>query len=324
MNPIDLATFCAFFVAIVVGVMVLLVTDMNAKRAKHRIAQRMRETFATDLDSTDSAAGVESLLMHVDGRRGVLSKWIDPVLRRLRTVSGGRGIRVVLLAAATGALASVSASRFLPLPMLVKPFVAVGLPVFAVWRTYKFLVDRFRLRFLDAFPDAIDLIVRAVRAGVPVTHVLGTVAQECPEPLAGEFRLMGDYLRVGRDLSDVLSVAMERIRLADFSFFCVCLLLQRETGGQLGETLENLAAIVRTRREIRQKTKALTAEARVTTKILAAIPIVIMASMYALNPNYLVILLHREAGHKLLTFAAISVVVGIAVIGKMAKLDTAR
>ncbi|TCF97425.1 hypothetical protein BZM26_31450 [Paraburkholderia strydomiana] len=101
-------------------------------------------------------------------------------------------------------------------------------------------------------------------------------------------------------------------------------MLQRETGGQLGETLENLAGIVRTRREIRQKTKALTAEARITTKILGAIPIVIIASMSALNPSYVAILFDTDSGQKLMTFAAISVVFGIGFINRISKLDTSR
>jgi Flp pilus assembly protein TadB len=101
-------------------------------------------------------------------------------------------------------------------------------------------------------------------------------------------------------------------------------LLQRETGGQLGETLENLSSIVRTRREIRQKTRALTGEARITTKILAAIPVIIMGSMYALNRSYLMVLFNTETGNNLLTFGVVSIVMGLIVIGKMSKLDTSR
>jgi Flp pilus assembly protein TadB len=154
--------------------------------------------------------------------------------------------------------------------------------------------------------------------------VIGSAADEVQDPLRQEFRLMGDSLQIGLDLEEVLKVAVKRIEVADFSFFCVCLLLQRETGGQLGETLENLASIVRTRREIRQKAKALTGEARITTKILAAIPPIILASMFALNRTYIDVLFGTAAGQKLLTFSVISVVLGIVVITKMSKLDTSR
>lgn len=145
-----------------------------------------------------------------------------------------------------------------------------------------------------------------------------------PEPLKSEFRLMGDALKVGLDLEEVLDTAVARIGIADFSFFCVCLLLQRETGGQLGETLENLAGIVRKRREIRQKTRALTGEACITTKILASIPFFIMGSMYVLNRAYLMVLFNTQAGHKVLMFAAFALVIGLNVVHKMSKLDTSR
>jgi Flp pilus assembly protein TadB len=135
---------------------------------------------------------------------------------------------------------------------------------------------------------------------------------------------MGDGIKVGLDLEEVLATAVTRIGIADFSFFCVCLLLQRETGGQLGETLENLAGIVRKRREIRQKTKALTGEARITTKILAAVPFFILGSMFMLNRPYLMVLFKTPPGQKVLTCAAISLTVGLSLVHKMSKLDTAR
>jgi Flp pilus assembly protein TadB len=136
--------------------------------------------------------------------------------------------------------------------------------------------------------------------------------------------MMADSLAMGLDLEDVLAVAMRRIEIADFSFFCVCLLLQRETGGQLGETLENLATIVRTRREIRQKTKALTGEARITTKIISSIPPITMLLLYLVNRSYVMVLFDNPSGQKLLSFGVISVVIGVLVISKISKLDTAR
>jgi Flp pilus assembly protein TadB len=260
----------------------------------------------------------------VNRHDSAISLWFGPKISRLRTVAGKSGLRIVIGAAAAGEIVAFLMTHFMPLPAFATPLLMLGLPVIALMQAYRFLVERFRKRFLDGFPDVIDLIVRAVRAGVPVTHVIGSAASECPEPLRTEFRLMSDSLQVGLDLEEVLSVAMRRIEIADFSFFCVCLLLQRETGGQLGETLENLSGIVRTRREIRSKTRALTGEARITTKILAAIPVVIMLSMYMLNRDYLMVLFNTEAGRKLLTFGGISIVMGVLVISKMSKLDTSR
>jgi len=323
MNKADIFTLASFFVAALLGGMYFVGGNLLRNRRHVRISTRMRETFPR-VERAKRNAGVDESVFKVDRDGNVVMRWLRPKLSRLRTVAGKKGLRIVVTAGISTFVASLIAVRVLPLPDFAKPLVPIVLPLFIMMRTYSYLVERFRRLFLDAFPDAIDLIVRAVRAGVPITHVLAAAADECPEPLSTEFRIMGDSLKVGRDLKEVLAVAVPRILIADFSFFCVCLLLQRETGGQLGETLENLSGIVRTRREIRQKTKALTAEARITTKILGAIPIIIMLSMYALNRTYITILFDTESGQKLMTFAVISVVFGIALISKISKLDTSR
>jgi tight adherence protein B len=323
MNKADLFTFAAFLITALLGGMYLLLMNLRSNQSHARISTRMRETLP-NTERGRRKVGADESLFKVDSEGNAITRWLRPKQSRLRTVAGKNGIRIVVGVGLFAFAASLIAVRLLPLPAITKPFTPIVLPLFIMTRAYSFLVDRFRRCFLDAFPDAIDLMVRAVRAGVPVTHVLTTMADECPEPLSAEFRIMGDSLKVGRDLKEVLAIAVPRIQIADFSFFCVCLLLQRETGGQLGETLENLAGIVRTRREIRQKSKALTAEGRITTKILGAIPVVIIASLYALNRDYVLILFNTEAGRKLLTFAVISVVFGIGFINRMAKLDTTR
>jgi tight adherence protein B len=306
-------------------VMVFTVMDMRKKRPHSRIKARAQDVVNDPSEQVKIPQdSYDENLFQVGGAGNALVRWFRGKTSVLRTVAGANGYRLVAGAAVAGLLLALAMSRFMPLPSFAPPLLILGLPPYALMRMYNFLVGRFRKRFLEGFPDVIDLIVRAVRAGVPATHAIGSVPGECAEPLRHEFQLMADSLQVGQDLEEVLTVAMRRIQIADFSFFCVCVLLQRETGGQLGETLENLAGIVRTRREIRQKSKALTGEARITTKILAAIPVIITAGMYATNRGFFMILFETPAGQKLLTFGAISVVIGIMVINKMATLDTSR
>jgi tight adherence protein B len=324
MKRVDLLTVCAFILVLMLGVMWLTVQDMRKKQPQARINARMQDMFTAHSVRAKDVKAHDTDLFTAGKRDNVLSRWYGPKVARLRTVAGKSGVRIVFAAAVAGELLALLMTRFMPLPDFATPLLVFGLPAFATIRAYGFLIQRFRRRFLDGFPDVIDLIVRAVRAGVPVTQVIGTVSAECAEPIRQEFKLMSDSLQVGLDLEEVLTVAVKRIEIADFSFFCVCLLLQRETGGQLGETLEGLATIVRTRREIRQKTKALTGEARITTKIMSCIPAVIMLSMYALNRNYILILFGTQPGQKLLTFGAISMAFGLLVISKMSKLDTSR
>jgi Flp pilus assembly protein TadB len=322
-SALNLYTTCSFFLVILGGAMLLVVLDIRKQRSHVRIATRMQALFPRDAREKASHA-IDPSLARLDGDVNVLTRWLRPKLARLRTVAGNKGLHIVvgatLCGAALGALLAVST----PLPAVARPLAMLGVPLYVCYFMYHWLIRRFRLRFLNAFPEAIDLIVRAVRAGVPLTQGLAAVADDSPEPLKTEFRIMADSLKVGRELQEVLAVAVRRIRIADFSFFCVCLLLQRETGGQLGETLDNLAGIIRTRREIRLKSKALTAEARITTKILGAIPGVIVVMMYLLNRTYVEILFGTESGHKLLSFAVISLVFGITLINRLSKLDTSR
>ncbi|WP_321799133.1 type II secretion system F family protein [Caballeronia sp. J97] len=324
MSSIDLITFSAFAVVLLLGIMLLVFQDMRKQRPEARIQARLQAAFPSAGPSGRDPRHDHSDLFTFSRNDNIVSRWFAPKIARLKTVAGARGLRIVIATAVIGEILALAMTKLLPLPAFATPLLLFGLPVLGAIQAYRFLVERFKRRFLDGFPDLIDLIVRAVRAGVPVTHVMGVASSECAEPLKSEFRLMGDGLKVGLDLEEVLATAVARIGIADFSFFCVCLLLQRETGGQLGETLENLAGIVRRRREIRQKTKALTGEARITTKILAAVPFFILGSMFLLNRAYLMVLFQTSAGQKVLTCAAISLAMGLGVVHKMSKLDTAR
>jgi tight adherence protein B len=324
MSNVDLITFGAFAVVLLAGIMFLLLQDMRKQQPDARIQARVKTDFpATGSTMRDARHDVADLFT-VSRNDNLVTRWFGPKIARLKTVAGARGLRIVIITAVVAEIVALLMSNLLPLPALAKPALLAGLPLLGAVQSYRFLVERFKRRFLEGFPDLIDLIVRAVRAGVPVTHVMGVASNECAEPLKSEFKLMGDALKVGLDLEEVLDTAVARIGIADFSFFCVCLLLQRETGGQLGETLENLAGIVRRRREIRQKTRALTGEARITTKILASVPFVILGSMFLLNRAYLMVLFDTSTGQKVLMAAATCLVIGLSVVHKMSKLDTAR
>jgi tight adherence protein B len=155
-------------------------------------------------------------------------------------------------------------------------------------------------------------------------QTIGTAGRETDEPVRATFRTMGDALSLGADLSEVLDQARKRLQISDFSFFAVCLLLQRETGGNLAETLENLAGIIRSRRDIRLKTKALTAEGRLATNIISIVPFGVAGMLYVVNRPYIELLFTTRAGHKIMTLAAVLLTIGLWMVRKMSKLDTSR
>src|SRR5690606_1456256 len=145
------------------------------------------------------------------------------------------------------------------------------------------LHDALPISFLSQLPDVLDMIIRASQAGVPVTQSIRNVGDAFQWPAGPEFKRIGDSLHLGNDLMVVLDEAEARICLPDFSFLSVCLLLQRETGGSLSETLSNLATVIRSRRDLRLKTRALTAEGRLSGAVISVIPFVILSMLWASN-----------------------------------------
>ena len=183
------------------------------------------------------------------------------------------------------------------------------------------IISRYKLRFLQQFPDALDLVIRAVNAGVPVTQAIQMAGEEMPAPLGKEFSRISNALRLGMEQQDVLEEAAKHIGIPDFRFFVVCLQLQRETGGPLAETLENLAGVIRTRRDTRLKTRALTAQGRAASKAISALPVALVGLMQVSGSNYLEVLYSTAKGQHLLWIAGTLVVLGLLIINFMTRME---
>lgn len=323
MNPADIVTVGAFLGVIIVGLIINMVRDARRAQPEVRIRARLAELKARRVvEASVNATAAE--LFRLRSPEGRLDAWYRRHRQRLTTVGGKHGMKLLAVAAGAGFLLSLVAVR---LPWVNGPFVPlvfVGLPVLGVVLAYRALNQRFRDRFLQAFPDTLDMVIRAVRAGVPVSYAIANAGEQADEPVRAEFRTMGDALKLGIDVMEVLEAANERIEIPDFAFFSVCLRLQRETGGQLGETLENLATIIRSRRDIKLKTKALTAEGRMTSKIIAAVPFFIAGSLYMMNRSYIEVLFTTKLGHDMLGVAGVLLTIGLTIVNKMANLDTSR
>ncbi|RXZ36346.1 pilus assembly protein [Oxalobacteraceae bacterium CAVE-383] len=329
MTPADIVAIGAFFMILMIGMMVASLRDMLRRRPKQRIRGKIDE-LAGDV-ARQRKAGPETPAQQQlfsqqrspwgDGR---LLAWWRKHVERVRAVSGAGGMRLITAIALISIIVSLIIIQLGSPPPWIRPFIIIGLLLLAVRNTYLFLIERFRTRFLTVFPETLDLIIRAVRAGIPVVQAISTAGRETDEPVRATFRTMGDALRLGADLDEVLDHAVKRLQIADFSFFSVCLLLQRETGGNLAETLENLAGIIRSRRDIRLKTKALTAEGRLSTNIISAVPFAITGMLYLVNRPYIEVLFNTRAGHKILTLAAVLLTIGLWMVRKMSQLDTSR
>jgi tight adherence protein B len=188
--------------------------------------------------------------------------------------------------------------------IFVTVIVLIVSAILAPFLTLRHFQKRHIKRFLTLFPDAIDLIVRAVRAGLPVNGALDTTGREVSDPVGHEFRLITADMRIGMDLDQALHRANLRIRLADFSFFVASLVLQRESGGNLSETLSILSAVLRRRAELRLKIVAMTSEAKTSAYVIASLPFMASLALAFLNPAYISTFIHDPNGGYILGFAA--------------------
>ncbi|MBL6946826.1 MAG: type II secretion system F family protein [Rhodospirillales bacterium] len=195
--------------------------------------------------------------------------------------------------------------------------VGFGIPHFVTGRMVRKRIDS----FTGLFPDAIDLIVRGLRSGLPVTESIASVGRELPDPVGIEFRRIAESIQFGRTLDDALWETATRLDTPDFKFFVISLAIQRETGGNLGETLANLSDILRRRRQMKLKIKAMSSEARASAYILGSLPFIMFGLIFLLNPGYETELFTDPRGRVMLIGGLSTMAVGIAVMRKMVRFE---
>lgn len=166
-------------------------------------------------------------------------------------------------------------------------------------------------KLFQQFPDALAMIVRAVRVGIPVTDSIQAVGRELEAPTGPEFARLSDELAIGMLLEDALRAMAERNGLQEYRFFATALALQSQTGGGLSETLENLADVIRKRVAVRQKGEALSAEAKMSSMVLASLPPLAAVGLYLMNSAYIVLLFVDPFGQKILAGAIVMLGGGI-------------
>jgi tight adherence protein B len=176
---------------------------------------------------------------------------------------------------------------------------------------FKGVENKRRTKLLWQFPDALAMIVRSIRVGVPVIDAVRNVSLAAPTPTAGEFSRLVDQISVGTPLDEAVSELAARCGLAEYRFFATALGLQTQTGGTLSETLENLADVIRKRAALKARGHAMTAEARTSSAILAMLPVVTGGMLYAINPAYIMILFNDPTGKMFFSAAVISLSLGM-------------
>ncbi len=176
-------------------------------------------------------------------------------------------------------------------------------------------------KFSDEFPNAVDVIVRGVKAGLPLIDCLKVIAMEAQEPVKSEFQQIIEDQTLGMPMPEAVARLPERIPLADSNFFAIVIVIQSRTGGSLSEALGNLSRVLRDRKKMQAKIKAMSAEAKSSAGIIGALPVVVAVLVYLTSPDYILLLFQTTTGNIVLAISAMWMGMGIMVMRKMINFD---
>jgi tight adherence protein B len=295
--------------------------------ARRRLDRRLRDVSlspsAGSLPDSDEETVVKSADMSrvpiVD--RLVAATRSGPKLTRLIEQSGVNttpGV-IVVSSVAIGAVSALLAYLFVHLPYAPLVAGAVGALAPVAWLMQK-RSSRLK-RFEEQFPEALDLLSRAIRAGHAFQTAMGMVADELPAPVGPEFKKTFDRQNFGLPLRDALNEMADRVGLLDTRFFVIAVLIQRETGGNLSEILDNLANVVRERFKIRRQVRVHTAHGRFTGYVLLALPAALGVALMFINPDHMNLLFREHMGQMMLLAAIAMQAVGFVWIRKVIKIE---
>ncbi len=325
MLPNDLSQIPPAMLALVGTVILLLPTLLAFLIAQQAQPQARLRHRLNAIAASDSRALAPKVVQ--DRSKRVKSKLRETghggngraVELRLRIERAGLTVsnRTFYLVSALAALIGAAAYLLMGFSVVAAPavmlFAGVGLPRIVL----SVLAQRRQRAFTKVFADGIDVIVRGIRSGLPIGECLGIIARESAEPVASEFTLLVEGQRMGMTLKQALERACRRMPTADMKFFAVVLNLQQQTGGNLAETLAGLSGLLRGRKKMADKIRAMSAEARLTASIIGVLPFLISGVIYVVSPDYMSLLWTDPLGNVILYGGLATMSIGVFVMKQM-------
>jgi tight adherence protein B len=277
----------------VVASAMLALSAFSGPSAGKLVSRRLEDLRERHSRSTDVAAQAQLKRIYAQRQNrgdGFAKRFIPkPALLQLRLSQTGHNWTLAhyVLASAGLGFATFAGLAFKGLPlMLAIPlglFVGIAIPHFVIGKLIQRRVNKFTARF----PDAIELMVRGLRSGLPISETVGIVADELQAPVGTEFRTVADKMRIGRTMDVALQETANRLGTAEFQFFVISLAIQRETGGNLAETLSNLADVLRKRSAMKLKIRAMSSESKASAYIIGALPFIVFGLIWFINGKYM-------------------------------------
>ena len=279
-----------------------LTADSATSRLEKQTKEDVRSSFDAAVEKMSVVGPIQTLIKHADIK-----------------LSAGNFVLMSIVCAVIGYVLTFLAIRY--------HLVALGIATLAGLIPY-FVVRHKRNRrfwkFEEQFPEAIDLIARALRAGHAFTTALAMVADEIPKPVGSEFRLLYDRQNYGMPLDEAMKDLADRIPLLDARFFVTAVLMQRETGGNLAEVLDNLATVIRERFQVKRQVRVLTAHGRITGWVLAGFPPALAMVMFVMVPGHLDVMVEDPLGVRMIVGAVTLQIIGTLAIQKLVNIEYSR
>jgi tight adherence protein B len=289
----SMITIGAIFVAglAFLALLYMMLSGPSASRVVARRLEQLRERHST---STEVAAQVQlkRILAHRGNNTidGFAQRFIpNPALFRRRIEQTGKtwtlGQYLLGSLGITAVVTSLLLFKGAPIAFaaVLGLFTGLGLPHFVVGWLIKRRINTFNVRF----PDAIELMVRGLRSGLPISETIGIVATEIRGPIGIEFQTVSDKMKIGRTMEAALQETADRLGTPEFQFFVISLAIQRETGGNLAETLANLATVLRGRAQMKLKIRAMSSESKASAYIVGSLPFIVFTLVFIIAPDYI-------------------------------------
>ncbi|HLG57322.1 MAG TPA: type II secretion system F family protein [Vicinamibacterales bacterium] len=318
--------FAAFIVFVLVTALVLGIyvgmTHGPAWLAARRLDRRLREVSRPNNELLPESTTV--VTTQKTGPLPAIDKVLGGAGSSLSTLIEQSGVRttpsaMMLASVAAAVMSGVVCSLFVKAPMFWLMAAALGALLPILWLKHK-RTSRMR-KFEEQFPEALDLLSRAIRAGHAFQTAMGMVADELPSPVGVEFKKAFDQQNFGLPLREVLDQMAERVPLLDVKFFVTAVSIQRETGGNLSEILDNLAHVVRERFKILRQVRVHTAHGRFTGYVLMALPATLAIALSFINPEHMNLLFEERMGQMMILGAIVMQAIGYVWIKQVIKIE---
>ncbi|HJW03745.1 MAG TPA: type II secretion system F family protein [Azospira sp.] len=303
---------CAFLAVVLALEGVLMIWNTYRGPEARRIEQRLRSMAGGEAGGEASLLLRKRVLSEMPAMQRLLQRVprVHLLDRMLQQAGSEMTVGSFFLISSAFALLGLLLALVLRLPLILVLAVAAGFSLLPLGRLLANRAKRLD-KFEQQLPDTLDLIARALRAGHSFPSGLEMVAEEMPEPTAGEFRTAFDEINFGISVQEALLNLASRVPVNDLSYFVVAVLIQRETGGNLAELLDTLSRLIRERFRLLLKVRALSAEGRMSAWILSFMPFVVAFLLYLVHRDFMAVLWNDSVGFKMMMFAIAFMVVGI-------------